>query len=166
MRGSNPTSCWSCARSSFRADSSMIRVTPEAWAQTLAAIRSCGAGRRECVSYWVGPVSQPELVTRAVHPLHTASRGYYEVDSFWLNNFWLHLLKVQDQVRVQVHTHGGEAFHSKRDNRYALIYKPGFLSLVLPGFAMADDCRDWAHLAELDAQGNWSPRRIEDRLQW
>lgn len=144
----------------------MIRVTKEVWDQTQTTLRSCGAGRRECVLYWVGPVSESDLVTRAVHPLHKASGGYYEVDGSWLNNFWLHLLKVQEQVRVQVHTHGGEAFHSKRDDSYALIYKPGFLSLVLPGFAMRDDCRDRAYLAELDVQGRWVAPRIEDRLQW
>ena len=144
----------------------MIAVTSETWSSTLAMLRSCGAGRRECVVYWVGPVSDPGLVTRAVHPDHTASPSHYEVDGAWHTGFWLHLANTQEQVRVQVHTHGGRAFHSVRDNKNALIYTFGFLSLVLPGFAMSDECRKTAFLAEVAANGCWKHISVGSRLKW
>jgi hypothetical protein len=144
----------------------MISVGSEAWADTLATLRSCGDGRRECVMYWVGPVANPGRITGAVHPVHTASAGHYEVDGAWLTAFWLQLAKTQDQVRVQVHTHGGLASHSDRDNKNALVYKPGFLSLVLPGFAMSEDCRERAFLAEVLADGGWDHVAVGNRLKW
>ncbi len=38
-------------------------------------------------------------------------------------------------MRVQVHTHPFEAGQSGIDDAFALVPAPGFLSLVIPGFA-------------------------------
>jgi hypothetical protein len=37
---------------------------------------------------------------------------------------------------------------------------------VLPGFALDDDCRNDAYLAELDHRGRWRPVRLNSRMRW
>ena len=136
----------------------MIVVPVDVWSQTLAILRECGAGRRECVAYWLTSAPGEEDVQRVVHPKHTATVGYYRVDDAWLTGFWIDLARSGEAVAVQVHTHGGRASHSPTDDEGAIVYQPGFRSLVLPGFALRDDCRDRAYLAELDHRGRW--RRV------
>jgi hypothetical protein len=47
-----------------------------------------------------------------------------------LNQFWLDLVNRSVGIRVQVHTHPFEAFHSATDDGYPIVHSPGFLSLV------------------------------------
>ena len=144
----------------------MIQVSQSVWSETVACFRSCGEGRRECVAYWVGPVAVPGIVTQVVHPKHTASARYYRVDDAWLTAFWIELAGRGDTVRVQVHTHGGRACHSPTDDEGALVYEPGFLSLVVPGFAMQDDSVARTYLAEFDDVGKWHEVDVRERLRW
>ena len=98
-------------------------------------LRDCGAGRAECVVYWCASLDQPDLLTRAVHPVHRAGAAGYEVDSAWVTQFFLDLRSTRQTVRVQVHTHPREAGHSRIDDRFSLAPATGFLSLVIPCFA-------------------------------
>lgn len=144
----------------------MIAVPADAWTETLTIFRECGAGRRECVAYWLADGPGGDQIRRVVHPEHSATRGHYQVDDAWLTRFWIELARTGEAVAVQVHTHGGRAFHSVTDDEGAIVYEPGFLSLVLPGFALKDDCHEASHLAELDSAGRWRPVRRDSRLRW
>jgi hypothetical protein len=144
----------------------VIEISSPIWSQTVEHFRTCGGRRRECVAYWIGPAHLPGTVTRVVHPIHTATGRHYRVDDAWLTRFWVELAGTGETVRVQVHTHGGRACHSPTDDEGALVYEPGFLSLVVPGFAMQDDAVDRTYLAELDAFGRWHEVTIGERLQW
>jgi hypothetical protein len=144
----------------------LIKVSAPLWSETAERFRSCGDGRRECVVYWIGPASIPGTITRVVHPKHTATDRYYRVDDGWLTGFWVELAGTGETVRVQVHTHGGRACHSPTDDEGALLYEPGFLSLVVPGFAMRHDAAERTYLAELDALGSWHEVTVQERLQW
>ena len=144
----------------------MIWLPESVWRDTVEVFRSCGRGRRECVAYWVGPVLRTDEVTRVVHPLHTGTPCRYEVDGSWLTGFSVELTRAMESVRVQVHTHGGIACHSPTDDAGAIVYQEGFLSLVLPWFAMRRNPRDGAFLAELNDAGVWREVAVEDRLEW
>ena len=144
----------------------MIAVGSEVWSETLGQVRRCGAGRRECVVFWVGSAEATGVITRMVHPKHTATPWHYRVDDAWLNGFWLGLARSHESVKAQVHTHGSRASHSRTDDMGALVYQEGFLSLVVPRFAMQDDCRDRAFLAELDASGQWREVEVGERFTW
>jgi len=144
----------------------VIIVPADAWAETLESFRSCGAGQRECVVYWLVQEPDHAKVCRVVHPVHMASARYYRVDDAWLTRFWLELARTGEAVAAQVHTHGRLASHSPTDDEGAIVYLPGFLSLVLPGFAMRDDSRKGAYLVELDADGRWRPLPPAARLKW
>lgn len=123
--------------------------------ETFKYLRSCGAGRRECVVYWLGPRGAKGEVTQVIHPSHTATAGGYDVDGPWLNELWVRLGREELELRAQVHTHPGSAFHSSRDDDMAAIQIAGFCSLVIPRFALGPMSLDAAHLAWRDANGGW-----------
>lgn len=142
----------------------MISVPGSVWTATLTTLRGCGEGRRECVAYWVAPAGAIR-VARVVHPLHTSTAVHYGVDDAWVNSFWLELARSAERVVAQVHTHRGRACHSWTDDEGALVYEAGFLSLVLPTFAISDGL-DGAFLAELDQDGAWRALRVEEGVRW
>ena len=74
-----------------------------------------GAARaaRECQILWVGPWATPSLITEAGHIRSSEARvGGFVLDDAWLSDFWLRLANENLGVRIQVHTHPAEAFHS------------------------------------------------------
>lgn len=142
----------------------MIVVPAIVWSKTLAHFRRCGAGRRECAIYWTGPADGAGTVDAAVHPVHTASAGSYELNDDWLHHFWVGLGRERRSVRVQVHTHAFEAFHSRTDDLWPIVHVPGFLSLVIPNFATKFE-RDGLFLAEVDGHGTWKQVHLDSRLK-
>jgi hypothetical protein len=65
---------------------------------------------------------------------------------------------------VQVHTHPFEAFHSETDDRYPLLFDPGFLSLVIPNFASGPVGFTDAYLTEVQQDGTWCEVSIHERF--
>ncbi len=126
----------------------MIAVPAQLVADTFAIFRDCGGGRRECVTYWLGPADTSEKVDEVIHPKHTSIGGGYQIDDQWLTTFWFSLARRRRSVRVQVHTHPREAFHSLTDDAWALIDTPGFLSLVIPQYGLGPEGLDNAYLAK------------------
>lgn len=119
--------------------------------------RDCGAGRAECVVYWCASLDQPDVLTRAVHPVHRAGPGWYEVDSAWVTSFFLDLRCARETARAQVHTHPRQADHSRTDDRFALVPAAGFLSLVIPRFALGPAGFADAALVRMRPDGTWGP---------
>jgi proteasome lid subunit RPN8/RPN11 len=140
----------------------LLTATPGMLDATFDHFRRCGAGRRECVAYWTGPVDTPARVDRVEHPRHRATRSQYEVDSGWVTDLFLRLRGERRTVRLQVHTHPGRASHSETDDRFAIVPAPGFLSLVIPDFAVGPIGLDRAVLVGMDDQGEWAPWSITD----
>jgi hypothetical protein len=129
---------------------------------TFDLFRTCGDGRRECVAYWCAARSEPDVLTRVVHPAHTVFRGGYQVDDDWVMQFFVDLHGSEELVRVQIHTHPRGAGHSWIDDAYSLVPAAGFLSLVVPSFALGPVGLDHTHLVEMQADGNWDERRPEE----
>src|SRR6266702_1850112 len=99
---------------------------------TFDHFRKCGQGQRECQILWTSSWNAVNEITGVVHPQHRAHAGGFEIDNAWITSFFLELLERNEGVRVQVHTHPCEAFHSRTDDAYPMIHTPGFLSLVIP----------------------------------
>ncbi len=133
--------------------------------RTFAHFRECGRGRCECQVLWTGPWSAPNRIADVTHPKHAAHLGGFVVDDGWLHKFWLDLGKTDFGIRVQVHTHPGEAFHSETDDQYPIIHKPGFLSLVIPNFGLGAVGFDHAYLTEIQPDGRWRQVPIPAQLE-
>lgn len=132
---------------------------------TFEQFRAHGQGEIECIAYWIGPADDKNRVDEVVHPVHSSHFGGYQVDDAWLTAFWLDLAKRKKSVRVQIHTHPREAFHSKSDDTWALLPDTGFLSLVIPDYGLGKVSLFKAFLAERNSEGGWSSVLPEQRIQ-
>lgn len=141
------------------------RISVDLLAQTFSHFRHCGAGKRECQVVWTSPWTTPEVIRQVAHPRHRAHGGGFELDSAWINEFWLDLARSGHGIRIQVHTHPCEAFHSAIDDAYPIIHSSGFLSLVIPNFAMGSIGFDGAYLTEIQDDGRWHEVPIASHLE-
>ena len=133
----------------------MFQVGKEVLERAFEHLRACGAGRAECVVYLTGPIGSPLLIDGVVHPRHSASGGGYDLDSAAIADLWRDLVASGRSIRVQVHTHPGPAYHSSRDDALAIVHTPGFLSLVIPNFALGAVGLQGAFLARRSEEGAW-----------
>lgn len=143
----------------------MLRLEGPVWNDTLVHFRRCGQGRRECVVLWTGPLDAPGSVDVALHPEHSATPMNYRVNTAWLHRLHLQLFEEHRTIRAQVHTHKGAAFHSVTDDTYPAVNVPGFLSLVLPRFALGQMTEEDMWLAELGQEGGWRSARPSERIE-
>lgn len=141
------------------------RIPQNLLAQTFAQFRECGEGRRECQVLWTSPWASPETITRVVHGEHRAHFGGFELNEAWLHNFWMELGRTNHGIRVQVHTHPMEAFHSETDDANPIVHSTGFLSLVIPYFAQRQVGFKDAYLAEILPDGSWREAPIASHLE-
>lgn len=139
-------------------------LAPGLLERSFAYFRDCGQGRRECQVFWIGSWRSPEAIQHVVHPKHAARGDGFVIDDVWLSRFWLELAESKSGIRVQVHTHPRRAFHSVTDDRFPIIHKPGFLSLVLPDFGLGPVGFDGAYLTEIQNDGRWKQVSIDSRL--
>jgi hypothetical protein len=142
-----------------------FRISTALVAETFTHFRQCGRGARECQVVWTSPWDDPRSITHVVHPGHRPHAGGFEVDPGWLNQLWLELSHRRHGIRVQVHTHPGEAFHSAVDDQFPVIHAVGFLSLVIPHFGLGGVGFDNAYLAEIQPTGEWRKVSIASRLE-
>lgn len=141
------------------------QISAKLLSETFGHFRKCGKGHHECQALWTSAWRDPEIITEVVHPAHIADVGGYLVDQKWLNTFWLTLADSDRGVRVQVHTHPREAFHSQSDDAFPIIHTPGFLSLVIPNFGTGPVGFENAYLAEIVPNGRWRQIPCDRRLE-
>jgi hypothetical protein len=69
-----------------------------------------------------------------------------------------YLKRDRRRILAQVHSHPEQAFHSKADDKWAVIRHEGALSLVLPRFAFATTSSNFFEQAvtfSLSVDDNW-----------
>jgi hypothetical protein len=142
----------------------VLEVDATVCAKTIEQFRRCGEGRRECVAYWVALLLTADRIDGVVHPDHSAMPWHYRVDDAWLSAFWGRLARERRTVRAQVHTHGGRAGHSETDDEFPAVHEAGFLSLVLPRFAMGPLDPAAVYVARYERGGGWSRHSLEDTV--
>ncbi len=132
--------------------------------ETFATFRSCGENFRECQVYWLSSWTERLQLIEVAHPKHSSSAYALQIESSWISAFWEDLSSRGLGVRVQVHTHPFEAFHSPTDDTYPLLGDVGFLSLVIPDFAMGPVGFERAYLTEIQPDGSWCEVAINERF--
>lgn len=143
----------------------MLQISHCMVEDTFATLRSCGANERECKLYWLSHWDQPNELIQIAHPRHTGNRYGVAINSAWITEFWNDLSTRKMSVCVQVHTHPNEAFHSATDDTYPLLFHAGFLSLVIPDFAMGPVGFKNAYLTEIQHHGGWQQVEISSRIR-
>ncbi len=134
----------------------LLRLAKDIVLRTFHELRNCGRGECECAVYWTGPAEEA-LVDGFEHPIHKRSPFGYEVDDSWLTEFWKRLAVSKQSIKAQVHTHPGEAFHSATDDKWPIVSQVGFISIVIPCFAVGEPSLDDAWVGRLQIDGKWQP---------
>jgi hypothetical protein len=134
--------------------SERLRVAGDVLPATFRMLQQCGRGECECVVYWTGSTSSCE-VDGVEHPAHTRSAFGYEVQSNWLTDFWKRLAAAKRSVKVQVHSHPHQAFHSGSDDCWPIVSQAGFVSIVVPNFATGKPSLEDAWVGVILADGRW-----------
>lgn len=134
---------------------SKLSITPALIEQTITILQEGGKKSCETVVFWLGKGSTVDEVYRPDQKV--------KVDQFYLSNASMrslmdYLKRDRRRILAQVHSHPGEAFHSKADDEWAVIRHLGALSLVLPTFAHATTLNnffDQAATFSLSADDKW-----------
>ncbi len=142
----------------------MLHLSRRMLEESFAIFRTCGANCRECQVYWVSSWENPTMLTHVVHPRHRSGMYGLAIDDRWIGSFWNELAQRDEGVRVQVHTHPFEAFHSETDDAFPLLFDAGFHSLVIPNFARGPVGFQDAYLAEIQPDGAWAEVAIPSRI--
>lgn len=137
-----------------RGGAGLVRLADGLLNETFRTLRECGRAECECAVFWTGP-SNEAVADALEHPLHTRSPFGYEVESNWLTQFWKRLAKSRRSVKVQIHSHPAEAFHSASDDQWPVVSQAGFISIVIPNFASGEPTLLRAWVGRLDADGKW-----------
>ncbi|MBZ5697624.1 MAG: hypothetical protein LAN18_03660 [Acidobacteriia bacterium] len=136
----------------------LLRMANDVVRATFRTLRECGRGECECAVFWTGPASD-DFVDGCEHPVHNRSPFGYQVEESWLMDFWKRLAISKRSVKAQVHTHPGEAFHSATDDQWPIVSQVGFISIVIPEFAIGKPTLDDAWVGCLQADGRWQHLR-------
>jgi len=118
---------------------------------------------RECVLLWLGRrEGGGQRVIEVYHPIQKASADYFEIPRDGMMELMDRLRSQGLYVVSQVHSHPKEAFHSRADDRWAIVRHCGALSIVLPWFATGATLENFLEVAavyQLDTANVWQPLR-------
>jgi proteasome lid subunit RPN8/RPN11 len=130
-----------------------LRVSRTLVDDVLGTIVTCGGGRRECIVYVTARVDDARRADGFIHPGHSATPTSTEVVGDELDRVWDLLRKRSEQIVLQVHSHPGAAHHSGIDDRWPVLHRVGFPSLVVARFGR--DRLAGAHVAVYLGGGDW-----------
>jgi hypothetical protein len=143
----------------------MLRLPARVFTESIRTMAECGKGRFECVTYWTGSATNRKAIDGWTHPAHRRSPFGYQIDDTWLTKFWFQLAGEHRAVRAQVHTHPNEAFHSDTDDHWPLVSQPGFISIVVPNFAIGSVDLNKIWVGMLMGDGSWKQVSIFSMLE-
>ncbi|MHB8390262.1 MAG: Mov34/MPN/PAD-1 family protein [Acidobacteriaceae bacterium] len=126
---------------------------------TLAHLREAGQRHCECVVLWLGRRHGDMIwVEDAYLPPQTAQADMFHIPPAGMTALQAELRRRRLMVAAQVHSHPYEAFHSKADDRWAIIRHEHALSLVVPNFASTttvSNFLDDSKVYRLSASAQW-----------
>ena len=137
----------------------LIRCPSDVIHSTLELLRRAGIGGREGIVLWLGQRADEHIqVTDAYQPLHISEADMFHITPAGMNALHNELRNRRRMVAAQVHTHPGRAYHSKADDRWAIVRHVGALSLVLPYFAFhttVDTFLETTTVYRFSEDGSW-----------
>jgi len=130
--------------------------------QTIAVLQEGGEEICETVVFWLG---KGETVNEVYRPMQRVSVDYFHLSSESMRSLMDYLKRDRRRILAQVHSHPGDAYHSKADDQWAVIRHQGALSLVLPRFARTTTLQDFPEQTatySLSADDKWLKVRTAD----
>jgi proteasome lid subunit RPN8/RPN11 len=138
--------------------------------KTLSRLRDAGQRRCECVMLWLGHRNGDDIdVVDAYQPEQVAREDMFQIPRASMNVLYAELRKRRLMVAAQVHSHPLEAFHSRADDRWAIIRHEGALSLVIPYFASETTPANFlshTKIFQFSDEAKWTEVPREDVHSW
>lgn len=117
--------------------------------ETLDELRTAGRVEKERVVLWLSP--RPLLAASAIVEIYVpeqeAEMDYFRIPPSGMRALMAHLRERKLVLAAQVHSHPNEAFHSRADDKWAIVRHEGALSIVVPNFAAGVDARNFLNMA-------------------
>lgn len=143
-------------------------VPPSITTQTIVHLRRYPV--TEAVCFWLGTPGdgQPAKINELWVPEFTATPVSYDIQPLEMLRLKQHLDEKGLWLLVQVHTHPGAAFHSRRDDLNAASPWPGFISIVVPNHGhISGGFWESVEVYELLGSASWKhldPHEKKERL--
>jgi hypothetical protein len=116
---------------------SLVTVPVHIARKTLDTLRESGARGVEGVALWLARPANGEIAVAQVYtPEHEADLDYFHIPPQAMSGLLRHLGETNTFIAAQVHSHPYDAFHSRADDKWAIVRHEGALSLVVPNFAI------------------------------
>jgi len=131
--------------------------------KTIKALRKRGQQKQEGLVLWAGAASsdaEEAYVLSCIIPKRGHWGGGVRLNSRCLLKLSDELQKRDLLLLAQVHTHPGNFGHSLGDEYKATSYRIGFVSIVVPGFALKET-GDLSKCYVYEYEGNWKWRLLE-----
>jgi hypothetical protein len=141
-----------------------LRVIDRLVARTVEILQQGGAQNCETVVLWLGSSNEVREVYR---PEQIVDVDFFRLPGESVRALMGHLRTTRQRVLAQVHSHPGEAFHSRADDKWAIVRHEGALSFVLPEFAAHTDAgtfQDDAAVYRLSAADKWERVHAREHL--
>lgn len=127
--------------------------------QTVSILKDAGRTRQECLVLWLAEKNSSGIEVREVmRPLQIAGRDFFRIPPHSMKSIMQRLKENSLIISAQIHTHPFEAFHSRADDRWAIVRHVGALSFVVPFFAHSTNTENFlqnAALFVLDVDNRW-----------
>ena len=137
--------------------------------ETAAYLKRYGARKCEGLAYWAGSVgANGEAVVQALVLVNHKPQGAgVHVTKDEVRNLVRVMAELDLKLLAQVHSHLGDAFHSHGDDEHATSFHEGFVSVVVPRYAMEDsELFDWTiHEYQGGKFVKISPNEVRTRFQ-
>jgi hypothetical protein len=124
---------------------------------SIKVLKKRGCRKQEGIVLWAGapsPNGEEAYLVSFIVPRRGHWGGGVRLDTRVLLNLCEELEKRDLLLLAQVHTHPGDFGHSLGDERRALSYRIGYISVVIPNFAL-HDIHDLSTCYVYEYVGNW-----------
>ena len=111
----------------------MLRIPSNLLGATVDVLREAKLVER--VVLWLGRRAAGIVTVHEVFvPIQETEADYFKIPQHGMAQLLEHLRARKLMVAAQVHTHPEDAFHSRADDRWAIVRHAGALSLVIARF--------------------------------
>ncbi len=138
----------------------LLRCSSQLIDETLENLRAAGQHGTEGIVLWLAkrPLAEGAAITEAFVPEHTAKVDMFHIPSSGMTAMMAHLRLRKLALAAQVHSHPGQAFHSRADDAWAIVRHEGALSIVVPYFAVGVTAANFLEATatfRLSAEDRW-----------
>jgi len=131
--------------------------------KTIKVLRKRGYRKQEGLVLWAGAASrdaEEAYVVSYIIPIRGHWGGGVSLDSKFLLRLSEELEKRDLSLVAQIHSHPGNFGHSLGDEERGTSYRIGFVSIVVPYFALKE-VQDLSACYVYEYEGNWKWRLLE-----